>query len=263
MNRVCSRFALTICVPLLVIVFSCVPRKKEIYIQNQNTFEETGADTVTLEYDLPEFEHKLSPGDVIDIKVTTITPSEYDFFATERDNNYNNNDSRILEGYKVNSDGNVRLPVLGEVALMGLTLEEAEEKIRTSISGLLREPAVTINMLNYNFTVLGEVVRPGEYRTYDKRINFFEAVAQAGDLNDFADREKIQILRYHQEKAEVAFVNVLEEDFLGSEYYYIRPNDVILVPPTKTKNFKKYQLANIGIFLSLVTVISLLIVRTN
>ena len=139
----------------------------------------------------------------------------------------------------------------------------AEEKIKTRVKGLLRDPIVNVKLLNFNFTILGEVNRPGEYRTLESSITFFEAVGFAGDMTDFADRANIRIVRYNESKAQITYVNVLDANFIHSGFFYLKPNDLILVSPSKIKNFKRYQLANFGIVLSALTAISLLLIRTR
>ena len=240
-------------------MFSCVPRQKVVYVQNEYTFEDPGLDTVRMSYDIEPFEFRLGSDDIIDIRITSITPTEYDFFSSQKQENAD----PLLTGYKIDGNGNIQLPVLGDVFLKGLTIEEAEIKIKDLVTGLLREPAVSINILNYRFTVLGEVNKPGEFNTFDSEINFFQAIALAGDMNDFANREKIQFIRYNEKKAEISFVNVLDDEFLTSDHFHIRPNDLIFVTPSKVKNVKRFQLANFGIALSAITAISLLLIRTN
>jgi len=259
MIRISAGFTPVIYCLILSIAFSCVPRQKVIYLQNQYTFEDSGDDTVRLSYDLQHFEYQLRPGDVLDIRINSITPTEYDFFSTHK----NDQDEPLLNGYKIDQLGSVQLPVLGNVKVAGMTIKEAEVKLTELVTGLLRDPTVTINILNYRFTVLGEVNKPGEYKSYDSDINFFEAIAMAGDMSDFANRQKIQFVRYNGDQAEVSFVDVLNDEFLSSDQFHIRPNDFIFVPPSKVKNIKRFQLANFGIALSAITAISLLLIRTN
>ena len=94
-----------------------------------------------------------------------------------------------------------------------------------------------VKLVNFNITMLGEVKRPGQYKVYQTSINLFQAVSMASDLTDFANRNKIAIIRQTKTGSEVTYVDMTKRDLLLSDYYYLKPNDIVYVQPVKGKQF--------------------------
>jgi len=240
------------------LIAGCVPTNKVVYLQDGSDLENVPLDQVIKSHQLDAYEYTLRSEDIISIKITSLTPEEFNVFL---DPNEVNAEDPVLTGYLVDKNGDVELPVIGKLRLTGLTVEEAEIKVRESVAKYVRDPTVKVKLLSFFFTVLGEVASPGEYRTYNPKINFFQAIGMAGDMTDFADRSRIQVVRYEQNEAGIGYVNVLDDTFLKSPYFYLQPNDLIIIAPLKAKNVRQYQLANYSLILSTLTVISLLLIR--
>lgn len=83
--------------------------------------------------------------------------------------------------FVVGSNGRLSLPLIGSVAVGGMTLREAETQIETSLAdGYLNDPRVNVEVLNYRpFYILGEVEEAGEY-PYTDGLTVMNAVATAG-----------------------------------------------------------------------------------
>ncbi len=241
------------------LIAGCVPTNKVVYLQD-DTFELENAplDQVVKSHQLSAYKYTLRAEDIVSIKITSLTPEEFNVFL---DPNEVNVEDPVLTGYLIDQKGEIELPVIGKMSLQGLTIEEAEVKIRDAVANYVRDPTVKVKLLSFFFTVLGEVTSPGEYRTYNPKINFFQAIGMAGDMTDFANKSRIQIVRYEQDQAAVGYVNVLQDEFLKSPYFYLQPNDLIIIAPLKAKNVRQYQLANYSLILSTLTVISLLLIR--
>ncbi len=85
--------------------------------------------------------------------------------------------------------------------------------------------------------MLGEVRRPGEYRVYQDELNVFEAMSMAGDLTDFANRNEVKLVRQTKQGSEIIDIDLTDQNFLTSDYFYLMPNDIIYVEPLKGKQF--------------------------
>ncbi|MDQ3536474.1 MAG: polysaccharide biosynthesis/export family protein, partial [Bacteroidota bacterium] len=172
-----------------------------------------------------DFQYRLKPNDIISVKISSISPSGYNFF-TASENEINERDP-LLSGFLIHENGSIELPYVGNVELAGLTLLEAKQKLKEVAGQYLESPTVNVRLLSFQFTVLGEVGRQGRYTTYNPKTTILEAIGMAGGLNDFAERSKIKIIRSEGENTQIFHVNVLDDNLATSEFYYLQPNDVI------------------------------------
>ena len=120
---------------------------------------------------------------------------------------------------KINQSGAINLPLVGEVKLEGLTIEEAKRSIEDKLrDGFLVYPDVTLSVKEYRpFFIHGEVERPGSYK-YQAEINLEQAIALAGGLKDRASRSQWLIWRGFPQKS-----------FKANKSEKILPGDVIKI----------------------------------
>lgn len=255
-----NKFLPLLFILLIGILGSCVPNRKLTYMQNLNDQkEEFVKDTALRFFETQKYQYRLQPDDIISIKFSSITPTEYNFFnVSERDRMQID---PLLSGYIVDAEGYIDLNYVGRVKVGGLTLIEAKNTIKEMANQYLEAPTVYIRLLNFNINILGEVARQGTYTTYNQKFNILEALSLAGGLNDFANRANLKIIRTLNDTTKIAYVNVLDDNLVNSPYYYLEPNDIIVVAALPVKNFKQYQATNIGLFLSVVATTSILILR--
>ncbi|WP_367913181.1 polysaccharide biosynthesis/export family protein [Leadbetterella sp. DM7] len=139
-------------------------------------------------------------------------------------------------GYLVDALGFVELPFVGKVRVNGFTLSEAAGTIRSLVdSSLVVEPAVNVRFLNRKFSVLGEVGKTGTFNLLDDRTTLPEALAIAGDIGVYGNRERVMVIRESEGIREIARVNLRTEEIFDSPYYYIRHGDLIYVEPLREK----------------------------
>lgn len=138
-------------------------------------------------------------------------------------------------GYPVDSLGNVYIPLISRQKLDGLTIQQAEDKIRAEVEKTLKEPAVSIRFMNHKFTVLGEVAQAGIFNLQNDRTTLIDAITAAGDLTVFGKRDSIKVIRTVGNKREMGFVNLRSRAVFTSPYFYVRNDDIIYVEPTKNK----------------------------
>jgi len=138
-------------------------------------------------------------------------------------------------GYLVEADGKVKLPYLGMVQAEGLTRLQLEAFLTEKYKEYTKNPVVNVRFLNYNFSVLGEVAKPGRYNMPTERTTILEALSMAGDLGEMGKRENVLVIREVNGQREFARVNLLSKDIFSSPYFYLKTNDVIYVEPVKTR----------------------------
>lgn len=245
---------------------ACVPTRKEIILQGEGDFKNDPVLNKSVRsFHAEEYTYRLRPDDIISIKVSSTTPSEFDFFNVESTRTISGFDPRdpLLTGFKIEKDGSIPLPVVGKVEVAGLTTEEARQKIEEIVEQYLDSPTVDLKLLSFQFTILGEVKSQGRFITYNPKLNILEALGESGGFTDFADRSRVKIVRRENDEIEIAYVNVLDENVLSSPYYYLRPDDVISVAPLPAKNWRLNNVANVGIIFSGISALTLLLLRWN
>jgi len=126
---------------------------------------------------------------------------------------------------------------LGNVFVKGLNLEQAKTKIQEKVDSYLDGTMIIVKLVNYNVSVIGQVMHPGQYKIYQDHINIFEVLGLAGDLTTFAKRDDIVLVRKTETGSSVHHLNLMSDEILESEYFYILPDDIIYVQPVKGKNF--------------------------
>ena len=146
--------------------------------------------------------------------------------------------SRGISGYTLDSEGNIDFPVLGSIHIAGMTREEVATFIKQELQShdLIKDPVVTVEYMNLNISVLGEVNNPGRYDIDKDQFTLLDALSQAGDLTIHGKREKVLVLRNENGKQRVYGVNLCSaEHIYTSPAYYLKQNDVIYVEPNDTK----------------------------
>jgi len=255
---------------VLALLASCVPNKKVLYLQkgdvNKNIVEK---DTVVRKHEMVINEYKIQPLDMLNIQFETLSEDNnaFDFLdklAPQAMGGGGQGNVLALNGIFVNPEGYVAYPVLGKIKVAGLTIFEAEREIGKIAAQYVPDVVVRVRMLNFRFTIMGEVIA-GErvLIANNPRLTIMEAIGLAGGLSDLADRSNVKIVRQKGEVAEIVYVNLLEEEFIKSPYFYVQQNDVIIVPPLKQRPFRRYFVQNLGILSTTISFAALIITLAN
>lgn len=219
---------------LLSVVFilgSCASKKSILYLH--------GIAEGTQENNL-KYENTLEPDDNILITVTAADPELANDFnlmyinarSTEM-RTLNNSDDFF--SYLIDQNGEIDFPVLGKMKLGGLTRIEAESKIKDLLKDRIIDPGVSIRVLNFKVSVLGEVIKPGSQDVVGDRITIFEAISRAGDLTIYGKRDNIKVIREKGGVKTIAILDITDPEIINSPYYYLAHNDIVYVEPNKTK----------------------------
>ena len=142
-----------------------------------------------------------------------------------------------LQPYLVDNDGDINFPVLGELKLGGLTKREAEQLILDKLKPYMEEtPIVTVRMVNYKISVIGEVARPGTFTISNEKVNLLEALAMAGDMTVYGLRDNVKLIREDANgKQQIVTLNLNNAETILSPYYWLQQNDIVYVTPNKAK----------------------------
>lgn len=143
------------------------------------------------------------------------------------------NGATKVQGYLVNQDGVIVFPVLGELKVRGLTHHELAELIKDRLisEGHLKNPTVTVKLMNFKVSILGDVTKPGQLTVDGERITIFEALSMVGDLTIYGQRQNVTIIREENGVRTIGEVDLSSKDIFQSPYYYLHQNDVVYVEP--------------------------------
>lgn len=242
---------------VLLIFSSCIPQKKIKYLQPAH---EDSANRASFATPVPE-QYQLGIGDNLYIKVRSLDAKSNDFFNNMGDDNRSSgyNDASIyLNSYTVDNGGNIVFPFVGPIEVLGLTVDQTQEKIEGVLNKYLKETTIIVKLVNFNITFVGEVRRPGEYKIYQDKINIFEAISLAGDIGDYGNRNEVKLMRRTKEGTSLHIIDLTKEDILESPYYYLKPNDVIYVEPLKAKQYAFSTFPYALVFSTITTILLLL-----
>jgi polysaccharide export outer membrane protein len=240
---------------IIILFSSCASRKKTLYLQ------ETNADTTQV-YSNVDSTYKLQVGDILYIRVLSLNKEINDVFnlnsSTNTYNMYNNESSLYVNGYSISDSGTVSLPILGDIKLEGKTVYEARREVQRILNEYIKDGIADVKLISYRFTVLGEVHRPGVYVNYSDKLNIFEAIGKAGDINEFGNKTNVVIVRPTPTGSETYKFDITDNSILTSNYYYVKPNDIIYIEPLKYRAWKLNTL-NVTLFLTSVSTLILVL----
>lgn len=239
-----NKFNILFLVFAVAILNSCIPKKKLIYTQDQKKNEEIN------EYVNIRPEKTIQPFDNIYIKVSSIDEKTANIFA-DKDRSVTESSINLLS-YTVNQEGFINFPFVGEIYVKGSTLEQAQEDIELKVGEYLSNISISVKFINNAVSVLGEVKRPGEFSFYRDQVTVFQALSLAGGISDYGDKTTVILVRETQNKVAYHYLDLTNKDIVASDYYYIIPNDVIIVRPIRAK-FRNLALENWPLFLSTIT----------
>ena len=216
---------------------SCVSQKKMLYFQNETMLNDSTFTSIEYENER-HFDYKVQPGDILYIRIASLDEKFAAYFNTINIGSTNtSNSSMYLNGYNVDAEGYIDLPIVGRVQVKDHTVSEIQEIVQSSMNEYLKETVVYVKLGAFNLTILGEVARPGQYQVYQSDINIFQAIALAGNATDFANKSKIKIIHQTPKGSQIVRININDADVLSSPHYYLKPNDIVYVEPLKSKQY--------------------------
>lgn len=169
--------------------------------------------------------------------------------------------------YVVDSKGDIDFPVVGKLHVAGLTCEQVKEELTRLISKEVKDPMVTVALVNFKVVVAGEVKEPQTISVAGNRMTILDALASAGDLTEFGERSNVLIIREENGERKFAHIDLNSSDILTSPYYYLRQNDYIYVAPnsirqanSKYNQNNAYKLSVTSTIVSAASVIASLVI---
>ncbi|WPR77816.1 polysaccharide biosynthesis/export family protein [Algoriphagus sp. NG3] len=257
-------------------LFSCISNEKIIYMQDAGSDSNpviSSSERIGYHFD----DYLLQQFDIVDINIKTTSEDLNQIFNATSMVHQNNGmmaggsqaggDVFFMNGYTIDKEGIVELPLIGELRLVGLTTKEAQGRIAEEVRKYVNEDEfyTRVRLGGIRFSALGEFNAPGKLTILQNRVTIFEAIAAANDLNILAKRDELVIIRQYPDGSQIHKVNLNDKNLLASDFYFIKPNDVLYAEPLKVRevggatNF----LQTITLLTSTVTAIALILTLVN
>lgn len=231
-------FSLNILILLIVLtgLSACQSSRNITYLKNLDTSEQQ---KIFLNKNEP---YKIKTNDILYVRVLSTNKEVSELYNTNPTHGItttlNSEADQYVNGFSVDKNGDIVLPVLGKLHVAGLTLDEAYEIIQDQANEFLINATVIVRLMNYKITVLGEVKRPGVYSNYNNQVTVMEMIGRAGDITEFGDKTHILVIRPTPEGSKTYEIDLTDKSVLTNPGYFLMPNDVIYVKPIKGKAFR-------------------------
>lgn len=212
----------------------CISSKKLVYFQ---TLQDSSANNVLKSAE--RYTPKVQVGDVLSIQVNSLNQEASAFFnpyaaitaTSSQQGNQNTAPIASNYGYLVSPKGTITLPLIGDQLVNEKTTGQIADMIREKLKSYLKEPTVSVRNLNFRISVLGEVQRPSLFTIPNEQITLPEALALAGDLTVYGQRNNILVIREEGGQKTFARLDLTKRDLFSSPYYYLHPNDIVYIEP--------------------------------
>ena len=219
-----------------LLLSSCGSSKKFVYLQDMELGHGYPYDT--------KYEAVVHCNDRLDITVSSKRPelaipfnANSGSFSVTTDGAVSESSATQKKGYRVDVDGNINFPILGKLHVEGLKVSEVTDLIRNRIieGKYIKDPLVSLEFLNFKYSVLGAVGSNGTYTVEGDRITLLEAIAKAGDVNAKGRVNRVAVIREENGERVMYMHDLRSKDLFQSPCYYLQQNDIVYVEPKYRK----------------------------
>ena len=233
-----------------LLLFSCSTKKQIVLYQDIDDREFVSIESIVTH-------PRIQINDVLHINIATANIESLLPFSFSANENMINRQMppqmAKLSGYLVNNDGDINFPQLGKINVLGKTTQEVQTIIEERISRYIKEPTVLVRLVNFKFTINGEVNRPGTFEIFEENMTLPQALGQAGDISIRGRRDNVLIYREEGGERKVKRIDLTQTDWMNTEYYYVKPNDIIYVEPNKPRIKSAGFIGNVSTVISVIS----------
>jgi len=187
--------------------------------------------------------YRLQVNDILYIDIKADNPEIVSMFKTAESNSGNSTkggEALYFNGYTIDRHGNIRIPYIGEINVLGYTTKEAREKVELELGKFFKNPElifVTVKLAGIKVVVTGEVGSPGTLNLMQNEVSIIDALANAGEITDVGNKENVILIRKTLDGVKKYHLDLTNIEIFNSKHFYIQPNDIIYVPPLKQKSW--------------------------
>jgi polysaccharide export outer membrane protein len=203
---------------LLLFLFSCITNKNTRLLQE-------GSDIPLYEQSSYK-DYKLKINDELNVRIMSLNQQIVSAFNLES------------QTYRIYPDGTIDIPFADSIPVVGLTIEEARTKIEDRLKNVTNDVQVKVGLANNYFYMLGKS-GAGESQIYKERLTIYQAIALCKFAPNNGDLKDVKIIRQQDDGTPVIVeFDLRSKSIIGSDYYYVQPNDVIYIGISKGNFFR-------------------------
>ncbi len=235
-----------------IMTVSCVPVTQLSYFNDMYDLDQP---TVN-----PRTQKIIRPFDKLYVRVLSIDLQTSQIFNASdelRMGSYGNMAGLI--GYLVDEEGNITFPFVGKINVVNMTTAEAADKIQKALSDYVPQTSIIVKYVDNQVTVMGEVQRQGVYSFTQDKLNIYEAIGLGGGITRYGDRKKVILVRNDEGKVVHYRLNLSDSKIANKSYYYVMPNDVIIVEPLRAVSTSYSNITYTTILSTISTAIAVLL----
>ncbi len=149
--------------------------------------------------------------------------------------------SQGISNYTIDDNGDIDFPVVGKIHIAGMSKLEVASTIKQILNDkqIASDAVVSVDYINLNYAVMGEVKSPGQFTFSKEKVSLLEALSTAGDLTIYGKRDSIIIWREEDGMRKTYVANILNgKELVNSPAYYLQQGDIVYVQPN---NYRKRQ----------------------
>ncbi|WP_372744447.1 polysaccharide biosynthesis/export family protein [Lutibacter sp.] len=220
----------------IAICTSCISTKQTTYFQGEPVSK---SDI----YKLNNEPYRLQVNDILYIDIKAENPDIVALFKSsgaDGSSTATQGDGLYFSGYTIDRHGNIRMPYIGDLNVLGYTEKEVREKIELELGKFLKNPElvfVTVKLAGIRFVVTGEVGSPGTLNLMQNQVSIIDAIANAGEISEYGNKKEVMVIRKSLDGVKKYQLDFTKISVFESENFYIQPNDIIYVAPLKQKSW--------------------------
>lgn len=246
---------------------ACVPLRELTYLQKQD-----GADEANVINPVVSKPYRLQTNDILSISIKANDPKLVSIFSPTESSSVNKTETSLyFDGFTIDDHGNIRMPVLEEINVLGYTVEEVrvmiEKRLLEEYFNKEANVFVNVKLAGLRYTINGEIGAPGSKILFQEKVNVMEAIANSGDITITGNRKAVTIIRKYPHGTEMHDIDLTDVKVMQSPYYYLQPNDYIYVKPLpqKTWGTGKTGIESLGTIITLLSLATttFLLLRNN
>lgn len=220
---------------ILASISSCIPIKKLTYLQENTTKNDS-----LISLQLQQQPYRVQVGDVLSVRLKALDQELVEFFNPIGSGSTSLDEGYYYDGFAVDRHGNIRMPTLGELNVLGRTTEEirgiVEEKLLKDYFEKEANVFVTVKLAGIRYTMVGEIGSPGIKTELAEKLSVMQAIANSGGVPLTGDKTDVVIIRQYSGGQKVHHIDLTTISAMSSPYYYLQPNDMIVVNPLPQKS---------------------------